>query len=89
VCDKHRVADHSVQTGQLGAVARYESEHKSERVRRKHHEIAQQGGWHGGVRCVGYEADGMTIRDSEAAETHRFADAVGDWFTRLGRGPRA
>ena len=40
MCDKHRVADHSVQTGQLGAVARYESEHKSKRVRRKHHEIA-------------------------------------------------
>lgn len=89
MCDKHRVADHSVQTGQLGAVARYESEHKSERVRRKHHEIAQQGGWHGGVQCVGYEADGMTIRESEAAVTRRFADAVGDWFTRLGRGPRA
>jgi site-specific DNA recombinase len=90
VCDKHSVANQTVQTGlwdlstpsgrlmarQLGAVARYESEHKSERVRSAHLDIAEQGGWHGGVRCFGYEPDGMTIRQSEADEIERLAKAV-------------
>ncbi len=90
VCDQHSVQNHTAQTGlwdlstpsgrlmarQLGAVARYESEHKSERVRSAHLEIAQGGGWHGGVRCFGYEADGMTIRQSEADEIKQLAKAV-------------
>lgn len=32
----------------LGAAARYESEHKAERIRRKHLESAEQGRWSGG-----------------------------------------
>lgn len=52
----------------LGAWARYESEHKSDRLRRKHLELAQNG--HdsgGGCRPFGYERDRRTVRDDEAA----------------------
>lgn len=51
----------------VGAVARHESEHKSERIRRKHLELAERGLPSGGGRRYGYEADGMTIREDEAA----------------------
>lgn len=50
---------------QLGAVARYESEHKAERQRRKHQELFEQGRPAGGDRCFGY--DGITVVDAEAA----------------------
>ncbi len=41
---------------QFGAIARYESEHRSERVRSKHEQIAARGGWSGGgLRPYGYE----------------------------------
>lgn len=92
VCDQHGVQNHTVQTGdwdlstpsgrlmarQLGAVARYESEHKSERIRAAHLEIAEAGGWKGGVRCFGYEPDGLTVRESEADEIKNLAKAVID-----------
>lgn len=51
----------------LGATARYESEHKSDRQRRKHQELALAGKDAGGGRPFGYEADRMSIRRSEAA----------------------
>lgn len=52
---------------QLGAVARYESEHKADRQRAKHRQIALAGGRSGGgTRAFGYEADGVTVRDDEA-----------------------
>lgn len=52
----------------LGSLARYESDHKSERIRRKHLEIAESGGVSGGgSRPYGYEDDKLTIRPSEAA----------------------
>lgn len=52
---------------QLGAVARYESEHKADRQRRKHLELAQSGAWAGGgTRPFGFEADRTTIRPDEA-----------------------
>jgi site-specific DNA recombinase len=50
----------------VGAFARHESEHKSERIRRKHLELAEKGLPNGGGRRYGYEADGMTIREDEA-----------------------
>jgi site-specific DNA recombinase len=52
----------------LGSLARYESDHKSERIRRKHLEIAESGGVSGGgSRPYGYEDDKMTVRPAEAA----------------------
>jgi DNA invertase Pin-like site-specific DNA recombinase len=50
----------------LGAWAQYESEHKSERQKRKNLELAEAGLPMGGGRPFGYEADGMTVRDVEA-----------------------
>lgn len=50
-----------------GAVARHESEHKSERIRRKHLELAENGKVPGGgQRPFGYESDRRTVRDDEA-----------------------
>ena len=47
---------------QLGAVARYESEHKAERQRRKHQELAEAGkSSGGGTRPFGYQADRRSI----------------------------
>jgi DNA invertase Pin-like site-specific DNA recombinase len=52
---------------QLGAVARYESEHKSERIRRKMQELADHGKPHGGSkRPYGYADDRVTIVPAEA-----------------------
>ena len=52
----------------LGSVAKYESDHKSERILRKHEELATAGKPSGGgSRPFGYEADKVTIRASEAA----------------------
>jgi site-specific DNA recombinase len=51
----------------LGAAARYEGEHKSERQRRKHLELAEAGKpTGGGDRPFGFESDRMSIRESEA-----------------------
>lgn len=50
-----------------GAVARHESEHKSERIRRKHVELAEAGKVPGGgQRPFGYEKDRKSIRPDEA-----------------------
>lgn len=51
----------------LGAWARFESEHKSDRIRRKLAENAAAGKPHGGLRPYGWEPDRVTIRESEAA----------------------
>jgi len=51
----------------LGAWARFESEHKSDRIRRKLAENAAAGRPHGGMRPYGWEPDKRTIRESEAA----------------------
>lgn len=51
----------------LGAWARYESEHKAERIRRKALEVAQAGKvWGGSPRPFGFEPDRMTVREAEA-----------------------
>ncbi|RZT87111.1 resolvase-like protein [Pseudonocardia sediminis] len=81
VCEPRNVDVHTVKAGpidlatpagrmvarQLGAVARYESEHRSERVTAGMLEVAQKGWFRGGARPFGFEADGMTIRTSEAS----------------------
>jgi site-specific DNA recombinase len=61
---------------QLGAVARYESEHRSERVRRAFLHGAQQGRRHGGPRPFGYEDDGVTVREPEAAAVRAAVESV-------------
>lgn len=62
---------------QLGAFARYESEHKSDRQRAKHRQIAMAGGSSGGgTRPFGFDDDRVTIRDDEAAVVRDVADRV-------------
>jgi len=52
----------------LGGLARYESDHKSERILRKHEELATAGKPSGGgSRPFGFEEDKITHRASEAA----------------------
>jgi DNA invertase Pin-like site-specific DNA recombinase len=51
----------------LGTVAEYESEHKSERVRRKLQQNAADGKHHGGSRPYGWNEDRVTLREDEAA----------------------
>lgn len=41
----------------LGAAARYESEHRSERLVSKHEELARDGRWKGGPRPFGYDLE--------------------------------
>lgn len=60
----------------LGAWARYESEHKGERIKRARQQQAKAGGWHGGIRPYGFEKDGVTIRPSEAAEIAKATEAI-------------
>lgn len=51
----------------LGATARYESDHKSMRIRRKHLELAAAGtGRGGGTRPFGFDADRLTVNATEA-----------------------
>lgn len=54
------------QAGFVGVMARYESDHKRDRVRAQKKQAAQQGKFRGGRRPFGYEADGITVRESEA-----------------------
>lgn len=60
----------------LGSAARYESEHKSDRQRRKALEQAQAGRPGGGLRAFGYEQDRMTVRPDEAATVVECAGRV-------------
>ena len=59
----------------LGGLARYESDHKSERIQRKHLELALGGKVSGGgSRPYGYEADKLTLRPAEAAVVKECAE---------------
>lgn len=51
---------------QLGAVAQYESEQKAERQRRANRQRAEQGRHFGTRRPIGFEVDGVTVREVEA-----------------------
>lgn len=74
--------DLATPTGRLharieGAVARHESEHKSERIRRKHLELAENGAVSGGGRRpFGYESDRVTVRPDEARLIRQAVTAV-------------
>jgi site-specific DNA recombinase len=89
ICDAHKVRVETVQAGELdlksasgravartlGAWARYESEHKSDRITRANQELAKQGLPHlGGMRCYGYAKDKVTIVPEEAAVLREAAD---------------
>jgi site-specific DNA recombinase len=50
----------------VGAVARHESEHKSERIRRQRDQMALQGRPHGGRRAFGYRRGGQDLDEKEA-----------------------
>ena len=59
----------------IGSFSRYESEHKADRIARKHEQIATEGGYHGGHRPYGFNEDGITHRPAEAQVV---AEAVRD-----------
>lgn len=79
ICDPRGVGVVTVRAGELdlssaagrmtarivGAVARHESEQKSERIARKHRELAMAGKPAGGMRAFGHNADG-TVNEVEA-----------------------
>ena len=54
--------------GQFGLAASYESDLKSERLKSARVQHAKMGKHHGGIRCYGYEKDGVTVVADEAAE---------------------
>src|SRR5215218_3773456 len=54
-----------LQARMLGTLARYESEHRSDRVRRALEQLAESGKPHGGPRRYGWHSDG-TIEPTEA-----------------------
>lgn len=60
----------------LGAAARHEVEHAIERAQRTRRQMAEAGVFRGGARPFGYEADGMTVREDEAAELRDAAGRV-------------
>ncbi|STX02467.1 recombinase family protein [Kocuria rosea] len=90
--ERHGVVTHTVKAGELdlstpsgraiartlGAWARYESEHKSERVRRAMHQGAQAGKFLGGAVPFGWTIINGTpvIHDTEAAEVRAATRAV-------------
>jgi site-specific DNA recombinase len=76
----------------LGAWARAESEHKSERIQRAHQQSAEKGKWRGGARPFGYLEDTRTLHPGEAPAIQRayrqllagasFNSIVRDWNDR-------
>lgn len=76
----------------VGAVARHESEQKSERIRRQRDQMALQGRPHGGRRPFGYQRGGAELDEQEAGLVREAAHRVlagdslraiaTDWNTR-------
>jgi site-specific DNA recombinase len=61
----------------LGSIARYESEHRAERLRLKFQEQARAGRPKGGgLRPFGFEADKLTVNQAEAALLRNAAERV-------------
>jgi DNA invertase Pin-like site-specific DNA recombinase len=61
-----------------GLVAESEIAKMRKRARGQRRQKAERGEFHGGTRAFGYEPDGMTIRESEAAEIRRGAQYLLD-----------
>jgi DNA invertase Pin-like site-specific DNA recombinase len=88
LAERRGVVTHSVKAGPLDlatpsgravartlcAWARFESEHKGERVRAARRQAVEQGRWQGGCRPFGFEPDGTTIRPAEAAAIARASE---------------
>ncbi len=55
---------------------RHESELLSQRIKGRKRARARDGLWDGGSRPFGYEADGVTVRESEAAVIRECADKI-------------
>ena len=60
----------------LGTVAEYESEHKAERIRRRHEQNAAAGREHGGHRPYGWTRDRKSIVPEEAAVVREAAARI-------------
>ena len=89
-CEPRGVEVHTVKAGpidlatpsgrmiarQLGAVARYESEHRAERAAAKRDEIARDGGFLGGSRPFGYTRNGLELVPAEADLIADATDAI-------------
>lgn len=83
----------------MGSVAKYESDQKGHRIRRKHEELAAAGKLSGGgTRPFGYERDRVTVNKPEAALIRTAVDAIiaqrpvrtiaKEWAARGVRSPR-
>jgi site-specific DNA recombinase len=82
----------------LGSIARYESEHKAQRLQLKHEELARDGKPHGGQRAFGFAIDGVAHVPAEAAAVREAASRLiageptyailRDWHTRGILSPR-
>ncbi|NKR76062.1 recombinase family protein [Rhodococcus hoagii] len=80
ICDRNAIEVQTVKAGtfdlstasgkmvarMLGAAARHEVEHSVERQKRAKLQAALDGKFRGGRRAFGFEADGMTLRETEA-----------------------
>lgn len=80
-CVKAGTLDLSTPSGRmlartLGTLARYESEHRGERVAAAALQRAQAGRRSGGPRPFGYENDGKTVRETEATAVRNAIEAV-------------
>ncbi|MBT2587991.1 recombinase family protein [Arthrobacter sp. ISL-95] len=88
VSEKRKVTTYAVQAGEidlstpsgravartLGAWARYESEHKSERLKRAKQQAKEKGRWTGGPAPYGWKiVDGFGVIDEEQANAIRLA----------------
>jgi site-specific DNA recombinase len=60
----------------LGSIARYESEHKAQRLQLKHEELARDGKPHGGQRAFGFAKDGVTHDPAEAEVIREAAERL-------------
>ncbi len=81
LCDRRKLEVRTVRTGtidlstpsgrmvagMLAVAARHEVEHSIERQRRAKLQAAMDGKFRGGRRSFGFESDGMTLREEEAA----------------------
>ena len=78
---------------QLGTFARYESEHRSERVRAAHRDLAHSGMWKGGPRPYGYampqDAAGNPVRDGSLVIVEAEAKIVQEAAARVMAGETA
>jgi DNA invertase Pin-like site-specific DNA recombinase len=72
----------------LGSIARYESEHKAERLRLKHDELAAAGKWQGGRRPFGYVVVGSKLHGTRDDCTETDDDRCGLFRCHLEVEPR-